>query len=69
MLTGGHWSQAVSGRTSPSLNPYSQEPWAIVPEAGTADAQLAIAAAREAFDHGPWSRTTAWQRGLDAQVG
>jgi (Z)-2-((N-methylformamido)methylene)-5-hydroxybutyrolactone dehydrogenase len=62
MLIGGQWSDAISGRTSPSLNPYTQQPWAIVPEAGAADAQLAIAAARNAFDDGPWGRTTAWER-------
>jgi aldehyde dehydrogenase (NAD+) len=62
MLIGGRWSDAISGRTSASLNPYTQQPWAVVPEADAADTQLAIAAAREAFDHGPWGRTTAWQR-------
>jgi aldehyde dehydrogenase (NAD+) len=62
MLIGGQSSDAISGRTSPSLNPYTQQPWAVVPEAGAADVQLAIAAAREAFDHGPWGQTTALQR-------
>jgi len=53
-----HWRQDLA-----SLNPYTQQPWAVVPEAGAADAQLVIiAAARNAFDHGPWSRATAWQR-------
>lgn len=62
MLIGGQWSDAISGRTSPSLNPYTQQPWAVVPEAGAADAHRAVTAAREAFDHGPWRATTAWQR-------
>ncbi len=62
MLIGGEWSEAISGKTSLSLNPYTQEPWAVVPEAAAADVQRAIAAARDAFDHGPWGRTTAWQR-------
>lgn len=62
MLIGGQWADAVSGKTFNSLNPYTQEPWAVVPEAGTVDTELAIAAARDAFDHGPWGKTTAWQR-------
>jgi aldehyde dehydrogenase (NAD+) len=62
MLIGGKWSDATGSRTSVSLNPYTQQPWAIVPEASIADVQLAVAAARDAFDQGPWGKTTPWQR-------
>jgi aldehyde dehydrogenase (NAD+) len=62
MLIGGEWCNAVSGAVQLSLNPYTQEPWAAVPDAGAADAGMAITAAREAFDSGPWGRTTASQR-------
>ena len=39
-----------------SVSPFSREPWAIVPEATKEDVDDAVAAAREAFDSGPWPR-------------
>jgi (Z)-2-((N-methylformamido)methylene)-5-hydroxybutyrolactone dehydrogenase len=62
MLIGGKRVNAISGRTTLSVNPYNLQPWAVVPEAEASDAELAVAAAREAFDNGPWGRTTAFQR-------
>jgi aldehyde dehydrogenase (NAD+) len=62
MLIDGEWTDAIDGRTTLSLNPYTQKPWAAIPDATPADAEGAITAAREAFDHGPWRRTTATQR-------
>jgi (Z)-2-((N-methylformamido)methylene)-5-hydroxybutyrolactone dehydrogenase len=62
MLIGGQRVDAISGRTTLSVNPYNQQPWAVVPEAEAIDAELAVTAAREAFDNGPWGRTTAFQR-------
>jgi len=49
-------------RTFDSINPFTQVPWAAVPEATKADVDDAIAAAREAFDHGPWPRLSADER-------
>lgn len=49
-------------QTFASINPFTQEPWATVPEATKSDVDDAIAAAREAFDHGPWPRLSAEQR-------
>jgi acyl-CoA reductase-like NAD-dependent aldehyde dehydrogenase len=62
MLIDGEFTDAIGGKTTLSLNPYTMQPWAVVPEATPADAEGAITAAREAFDHGPWRRTTANQR-------
>ena len=30
MLIGGQWVDAISGKTSLSVNPYNQQPWAVV---------------------------------------
>ena len=45
---------AADRRTFPGINPYNQEPIARFARAGAIDVQKAIAAAREAFDNGPW---------------
>jgi aldehyde dehydrogenase (NAD+) len=62
MLIGGRWVPARSGRTFESINPYTGRAWAEVPEAGEADVDSAVRAAREAFDGGPWGRTTGTER-------
>ena len=53
---------ASNGKTMESLNPYSGKPWATVPDGTKEDVNAAVAAARAAFDHGPWSKMTATQR-------
>ncbi|RZI70681.1 MAG: aldehyde dehydrogenase [Variovorax sp.] len=62
MYVGGQWVDAGGDRTLQSLNPYTQKVWAVVPDAGEADVQAAVAAARQAFDKGPWRKTTPQQR-------
>jgi aldehyde dehydrogenase (NAD+) len=62
MYIGGTWQPARSGARLDSLNPYLGKVWASVPDAGAADVDAAVAAAREAFERGPWSRTTARER-------
>jgi aminomuconate-semialdehyde/2-hydroxymuconate-6-semialdehyde dehydrogenase len=53
---------SASGRVFPSIDPYTREPWAQI-ALGTADeADLAVAAARRAFDEGPWPRMSAGER-------
>jgi acyl-CoA reductase-like NAD-dependent aldehyde dehydrogenase len=54
LRVGSEWR--LGSQTFPSVNPFTREPWASVPEATEADVVDAIAAAREAFDHGPWPR-------------
>jgi acyl-CoA reductase-like NAD-dependent aldehyde dehydrogenase len=44
----------ASGQSLTAYNPATEEPIGSVPLATEPDALLAIAAAREAFDHGPW---------------
>jgi aldehyde dehydrogenase (NAD+) len=62
MFIGGKWVDAQSGRTFESINPYTGTAWAVMPEAGEADVDAAIRAARVAFDEGPWSRMTGTER-------
>ncbi|WP_226655911.1 betaine-aldehyde dehydrogenase [Pseudalkalibacillus hwajinpoensis] len=59
----GKWVGANSGRMRTIINPYNQEIIATVPEGDESDAKAAIAAAREAFDHGEWAFTPATERG------
>ncbi len=62
MLIGGEWVDAQSSRTFESINPYTGKTWAVVPEAGEADVDAAVRAARSAFDEGPWGRMTGTER-------
>ena len=63
MLIGGEQVNAASGATRELHDPASGELVAVVPEAGREDAACAIDAARNAFDHGPWRKTSALDRG------
>ena len=63
MLIGGERVNAASNATRELHDPASGEVVAVVPEAGREDAVRAIAAARKAFDHGPWRKTGALDRG------
>src|SRR5262249_54609728 len=55
MLIGGKWLEAVSGKTFESRNPATGELLANVAEGDAEDINLAVAAARAAFN-GPWSK-------------
>jgi phenylacetaldehyde dehydrogenase len=61
LFIGGDWVEAQSGRTFSSFDPATGAHLAEVSEADEADVDLAVAAARKAFD-GPWSRLTAKAR-------
>ena len=45
---------SLDGATMDDVNPYTREVWATVALGGKADADRAVAAARKAFDEGPW---------------
>lgn len=62
MLIDGQWTSAGTERVLESQNPYTGQVWATVPDAAPEDVERALGAAREAFDHGPWSRSTARER-------
>src|SRR6201987_4050488 len=63
MLINGQWVEAASGKTFPTYNPATGEVLAQVAEGDRADIDLAVRAARYAFDQGPWRRMTASERG------
>ncbi|HTP12689.1 MAG TPA: aldehyde dehydrogenase family protein, partial [Bacteroidota bacterium] len=52
----GEFVDSVSGTTFDSVNPFSQEIVATVARADAEDVRAAVAAARKAFDEGPWPR-------------
>ncbi len=51
----GAWVEAQAGETFPTIDPATGEEIARVARARAGDADRAIAAARRAFDEGPWS--------------
>ena len=58
----GEFTESVSGRWTPVENPGTGETFAEVPDGTVEDARRAIAAARKAFDSGPWPRLTPEER-------
>ena len=58
----GTWTDGTGATVVEVLNPATEEVIARVPQASTKDVGEAIAAARRAFDDGPWPRTTPRER-------
>ncbi|MBI4052291.1 MAG: aldehyde dehydrogenase family protein [Elusimicrobia bacterium] len=56
MWIGGKWVDSVEGKSFQTYNPATGEVLAEVSQATAADVDLAVKAAREAFDKGPWPR-------------
>ena len=63
MLIDGRLVAAASGKTFPVYNPANGEVITHVPEAEAEDVNRAVAAARRAFDEGPWPRMSPSERG------
>ena len=55
LLIDGELVDAISGKTYPNINPANEEVMGYVADAGPEDMELAIAAARKAFDYSNWS--------------
>ncbi len=62
MLIDGDWVPAQSGQAWDHSHPATGEQVASFPIAGPADVDLAVRAARRAFDEGPWPRSRASER-------
>ncbi|HWP66757.1 MAG TPA: aldehyde dehydrogenase [Candidatus Limnocylindria bacterium] len=62
LFIGGDWVAPATGATIDVVSPATEEVIARVPEAREADVDRAVAAARRAFDAGPWPRTPAAER-------
>ena len=63
LFINGEWVDSVSGKTFDTLNPATEEILTSVAEGDKADIDLAVAAARKAFEEGPWKKTDARDRG------
>ena len=62
MFINGKWKTAVGGATREIFNPANNKVIAVVTEGSKKDAELAIKAARKAFDEGPWPQMRAGER-------
>jgi aldehyde dehydrogenase (NAD+) len=63
LLIDNRWVASQSGSTFATLNPSTGEEICQVAEADAADVDKAVLAARAAFEHGPWRRSHASERG------
>ena len=63
LFINGKYVPSISGKTFDTINPATQEKIASVSEAGPEDVDLAVKAARAAFDNGPWRKMSGSQRG------
>src|SRR3954467_3275897 len=63
MFINGEWVTSKSAKTFPVYDPSTEEVIAQVPDANADDVNRAVAAAQTAFEEGPWSSTTAQERG------
>jgi aldehyde dehydrogenase (NAD+) len=59
---GGRWLEPISRQTLKVVSPSTEELLFSYPEAGPADIDRAVAAARDAFDNGPWPRMSTSER-------
>jgi aldehyde dehydrogenase (NAD+) len=62
LLINGNFVDSASGKTFPTLDPRTGEVIAHVAEGDAEDVNRAVAAARKAFDEGPWPKMTAYER-------
>ncbi len=63
MLINGKWVDSVSGKTFPTYDPSTGKEMAYIAEGDKADINLAVTAARNAFEKGPWRKMSASERG------
>ena len=63
LLINNKWTDALSGRSFATLDPATGEEICQVAEADAADVDLAVKAARNAFERGPWRKISAAERG------
>jgi aldehyde dehydrogenase (NAD+) len=63
LFIGGKWVTPQGTGRIEVINPTTEQVIASVPDGTEADLDLAVAAAREAFDHGPWPRMAPAERG------
>ncbi|MFF0308048.1 aldehyde dehydrogenase [Streptosporangium sp. NPDC004379] len=62
LFIGGDWVAPAGTGTIDVISPHTEEVVGRVPDGTAADMDRAVAAARQAFDHGPWPRMTMAER-------
>lgn len=62
-LINGKFQDAADGQTMSVIDPRTEQNVANFAKCGPEDVNKAVAAAREAFDNGPWPRMSGYQRG------
>ncbi|BBZ40668.1 aldehyde dehydrogenase [Mycobacterium conspicuum] len=62
LFIGGHWRKPANPQRLEVISPHSEEPIGHAQVAGPEDVDAAVAAARQAFDHGPWPRMQPHER-------
>jgi len=62
VFIGGQWRPPASGETYATINPATEEESARVAKGDERDIDLAVQAARRAFEQGPWPKMTAAER-------
>ncbi|MEU6646307.1 aldehyde dehydrogenase [Saccharomonospora sp. NPDC046836] len=62
LFVGGEWVEPATTDTLDVVSPYTEEVVATVPSGAPADVDRAVAAARAAFDRGPWPRMSLSER-------
>ena len=62
LFIGGEWVDSTAKGTIDVISPHSEEVIGRVPDATPADMDRAVAAARDAFDRGPWPRMSPEER-------
>ena len=63
IFVNGAWRSPSSGETYAPINPANEEPITQVAKGDERDIDAAVAAARKAFDHGPWPKMSPHERG------
>ena len=63
MYIDGAWTESASGEHFESFNPYTAQPWALIPRGNAEDVERAVQAAHKAATSGDWPKLTATQRG------
>jgi len=63
LLINNRWVPSESGKTFATVNPSTGEEICQIAEADAADVDKAVRAARAAFEHGPWRKLPASERG------
>ncbi|MEU6186350.1 aldehyde dehydrogenase [Nocardia sp. NPDC047038] len=62
LFIGGRWTAPATAERIQVISPATVEPVGSVPAVSRADVDAAVAAARHAFDHGPWPATPPKER-------